>query len=536
MKKKVSILLLLSLISFVTFSQKFDREYFVLQNTHLPSKIIYDQIKTYGVNVTVNNSSMYTMDYNFANAQAVSLASYDKVDYSNADLKANVVYGPCSFIEEKTSSRTSEEEVNKVKVKVTYYKRILNFRFPISYRLVNSRNGVTLFNNEFSSGNVRTIETSEFKSEGEAANYMNTNRNQYVANHINSLVQDFMGGSNRSIRDMFDFYTNTTNMDIYMVKKWDKDDEYNAHVKSLINVFKSTTADEQPETVKEKLKNDIAYFQTFEGVFKADDKKEDILYFINYYNLATLFFCLDDFEKANFYIEKLKASDKQEGATKMLSSYIKSAVTRTAKHFVPNTHLTYNPVKDYRLAGKEFASDAASATENMASSMAAGNVEAKDKAIMSDKAEVLGKIVVVKEKGELQLIPKDNPGSPIVLTPINCLAFSMDTLNYIAAKNASNGAPVKQFFQVHYSSDKIKLIQYVDNALTPNAGFIGFIRPTEEMVTFGTGFGVKKKLANYFEDCKEVSEKAKDGDFGGAFSKDLLGNFKKLCAEYDACK
>jgi hypothetical protein len=536
MKKFTFLIGMIGGLSVTSICQKFDREYFVFQNTHLPSKLIYDQIKTYGVNVTVNSSSLYTMDYNFANAQAITLAAYEKVDYSNADLKANVVYGPCSFIDEKTSSRTVEEEVNKVKVKVTYYKRVLNFRFPISYRLVNGRNGVTLYNNEFSSGNVRSIETSEFKSEGEAANYMNTNRMQFVANHINNLVQEFMGGSNRSIRDMFDFYTNTTNMDIYMVKKWDKDDEYNAHVKNVINVFKSTTADEQPEVVKEKLKNDIAYFQTFDGVFKADDKKEDILYFINYFNLATLFFCLDDFEKAQFYSEKLKVSDKQEGATRMLNSYIKSAVTRTAKHFVSNTHLTYNPVKDYRLAGKEFASDAASASENMASSMAAGNIEAKDKAILSDKAEVLGKIVVVKEKGEIQLIPKDNPGSPIVLSPINCLAFSIDTLNYMAAKNASNGAPVKQFFQVHYSSGKIKLLQYVDNALIPNASFIGFIRPAEEIVTFGTGFGVKKKLANYFEDCKDVSEKAKDGDFGGAFSKDLLGNFKKLCAEYDACK
>jgi hypothetical protein len=521
-----------------TFSnaQKFDREYFVFQNTHLPSKLIYDQIKSYGVNVSVSNSSMYTMDNNFANSLAVTLSSYNKVDYSNADLKANVMYGPCSFIEEKTVSRTAEEEVNKVKVNVTDYKRVLSFRFPINYKLVNSHNGVTLYNNEFSGNNIRTIETSEYKSEGEAVNYLNTNRNQAVAGHINSLCQEFMGNCNRSIRDMFDFYTSQTNMDIYMVKKWDKDDEYNAHVKNVINVFKTTTVDEQPELIKEKLKGDIAYFQTFEGVFKADDKKEDILYFINYYNLATLFFCLDDFEKAQSYTKMLEASDKQQGSTKLLNSFIKSAITRTAKHFVTNTHLTYNPVKDYRLAGKEFSSDAASATENMASSVASGKVEANDKAMMNDKTEVVGKIVFVKEKGELQLIPKENPSNIIVLTVANCLSFNMDTLNYVIAKNPGNGAPVKQIFQVHYSSPKIKLLQYVDNAFVPNSGYIGFIRPSEDVVTFGTGFGVKKRLANYFEDCSTVSEKAKDGDFGGAFSKDILGNFKKLCSEYDACK
>jgi len=55
-------------------------------------------------------------------------------------------------------------------------------------------------------------------------------------------------------------------------------------------------------------------------------------------------------------------------------------------------------------------------------------------------------------------------------------------------------------------------------------------------VTFASGFGVKKKLAGYFEDCQEVSKKAKDGDFGGAFSTNTLSNYKELCKEYDGCK
>ncbi|HEX7847849.1 MAG TPA: hypothetical protein VF476_18745 [Chitinophagaceae bacterium] len=524
------------LIALGSHAQKFDREWFGYQNTHLPSKLIYDQLKTYGVNVMVNNSNMYTMDPTFANNLAIAFTSYDKVDYSNADMKATVVYGPCSFIEEKTSSSVREEEVNKVKVKVTYYKRILTFRFPISYKLVNGKNNVPLYTNEFSSTNIRTIETAEFKSESEASNYLNSNRNSFVNGHVNELCTQFMKNSNAVIREMFDFFTNQANLEIYQVKKWDKDDEYNGHVKNVTNIIKSQTADEQPEVVKAKLEKDIAYFQSFDGVFKADDKKEDILYFINNFNLATIFFCLDDFEKAKSYIQKLEISDKQEGSTKNLNNYIKSAETRTAKHFVTNTHLTYNPVKDYRLAGKQFQSDAASATENIASSMNSGKVEATDKVVMTDNKEIVGKIIFVKERGELQMIPKDSPDKPVVLTPINCQKFNIDSVNYVVVKNKGNGSPVKQFYLVHYSSDKIKLIQYVNNSFVPDGAYVGFIRPAEEFVTFGTGLGVKKKLASYFEDCKDVSEKAKDGDFGGAFSKDLLGNFKRLCAEYDACK
>jgi hypothetical protein len=536
MKKLFVSAAVILMIAAPVLSQKYDREWFTYQNTHLPSKLIYDQVKNYGVNVTVNNSNLYTMDYNYATGLALSLVSYDKADYANADLKAGVIYGPCTFIEEKTSSATREEEVNKQKVKVTYYKRVLSFRFPISYKVINGKNNTALYTNEFSSSNIRTIETSEFKSETDAVNYLNSNRAAFVAGHINELCQNFMKGCNAAVRDMYDFYPHQTSMEMYHIKKWDMDDEYNAHLKTIEAAFKAQTADEQPEPVREKLKNDITYLESFEGKFNPKDKKEDILFFANYFNLATVYFCLDDLAKANYYIQKLDSSDKKDNSTKLLKSYIASAEKRTARHFVPNTHLTYNPVKDYRLGGKTFTSDAASAAENMAASLTSGQAAATDKALMTDNKEITGKIVFVKERSELQMIDKDNTDKPIVLTPSNCLQFNMDSLNYIAAKNNSSGTPVKQFFLVHFSSEKIKLLQYVDNAFVPNAGYIGFIRPAEEFITFGTGLGVKKRLAKYFEDCPAVGEKAKDGDFGGAFSKDPLGNFKKLCDEYDACK
>jgi len=536
MKKLFAATAMLLLFTSTNFAQKFDRETLTYQNTHLPSKLIYDQVKTYGVNVIVNNSNLFTMDYNYANSLAIAFTSYDKVEFANANLQATVVYGPCAFIDEKTSSVTRDEEVNKVKTKVTYYKRILNFRYYISYKLVNAKNNSTLYNNEFASSNVRSVETPEFKSEAEAGNYMNTNRNAWVAGNINELSKSFMAGCNNAIRDMYDFYPSQSYLEIFQIRKWDKDDEYNAHIKSIQTVFKSQTADEQPAIVKEKLKNDITYLQGFEDKFNPKDKKEDMLFFCNYYNLATVFFCLDEYAKAKYYVQKLDSSDKNEVATRNLKNYIASAEKRTARHFVPNTHLTYNPVKDFRLEGKAYTSDAASASENIAASFASGNTVATDKATMADNTELTGKIVLAKEKNEIHLVTKDNPGKPVVLTPINCLKFNIDTLNYIMAKNSSNGTPVKQFFQVHYASDKIKLIQFVNTQLVPEANTLAFIRPSEEVITWGVGMGIKKKLAKYFEDCPAVSEKAKDGDFGGALSNNALSNLKKACVEYDACK
>jgi hypothetical protein len=168
--------------------------------------------------------------------------------------------------------------------------------------------------------------------------------------------------------------------------------------------------------------------------------------------------------------------------------------------------------------------------------MASGKLEANDKVLMADNSEVIGKIVFVKEKSQLQMISKENPEKPITLTSLNCLKFNIDSAQYIVVKNNNNGPAVKQFFRVQYSSEKIKLIQYIDNSFVLSGDYIGFIRPTEEFVTMATGLGVKKRLASYFEDCETVSSKAKDGDYGGAVSKNMLENFRKACEDYTACK
>ncbi|MBL7749604.1 MAG: hypothetical protein JNM19_19350, partial [Chitinophagaceae bacterium] len=102
-----------------------------------------------------------------------------------------------------------------------------------------------------------------------------------------------------------------------------------------------------------------------EGKFNPKDKKEDILYFVNYYNLATLFYCLDDFEKATYYIQKLDSNNKQDGNASYFKKLINIAVARTTKHLLTTTHLDYNPVKDFRLGGKEYVSDAGAAPADM---------------------------------------------------------------------------------------------------------------------------------------------------------------------------
>ena len=137
---------------------------------------------------------------------------------------------------------------------------------------------------------------------------------------------------------MFDFIPDQTQMEIFQVKKWDKDDEYNGHKKCNI-CFKThprrTTRNSKSKA--ERRKSPI--FNHNDGKFKADDKKEDILYFINNFNLASIFFCLDDLGMAKQYTKNLEASDKQGRVNPEFKRLYQVSWNKNGRHFVANTHL-----------------------------------------------------------------------------------------------------------------------------------------------------------------------------------------------------
>jgi len=536
--KKYLLSMMLSLSVLLSFSQKINRETLQYGSTHIPENLIYDQIKSYGVSVNVIPSAGFNLDYNFATSSAGGFMAYSKVPYENADMQVQVTYGPYTAIEEKTVSKTATEEVNKVKVSVTYFKRQLSFRFPVTYTVTNRKNGVKLFYNEYSNGNIRSIESPDFRTEQEAVNSFNQSRNGGLLNDINTLVQSFCNGCNATAKDKFDFYPSVYYANIFQFKKWDRDDEYNGHVKNVIKTFEVMTADENAAAYTEKIKADLDYFKQFDGLFKPDDKKEDILYFGNYYNLSVIYLALDDYEKASWYLQKLDSSDKEKSFTTGLRNSLERTKRRTARHFLTNAHLNYNPVSDYRLSDKTFSSDAMSSTELMTQSVSGGSVAAADEVISSEGKTLIGKIFFDNETGQLKMIPADKAETPILITPLNSRSLKMGPVNYTVAKANLDGGIQKSFYKVEYESGKIKLLQLLKTDLTVVPDYLGVLRPNEDMVTVLLGWTVKKNLGKYFSDCPTVSEKAKDGEFGGSAiaSKDRLTPFIEMCKQYSDCK
>lgn len=536
--KKVLIFTLFSFSFFATTAQKTNREVFEYRYTHIPEKLIYDQIKTYGTYVNVLPSNGFTLDYNFATNSAGVFIAYTKVPYENADMQIKINYGPYSALEEKTISASVSEEVNGVKVSKTKYKHRLTFRFPMNYTITNRKNGVQLYYHEQYDPNARSIETAEYNTEQEAINYFDQTRASSLQNNINQLVQSYCNGINAAARDLFDFYPTMGYGAIFKFKKWDKADEYNDHVKNVINTFKLMTADENAAPYLQKLSGDISYFKQFEGKFKPDDKDEDILYFGNYYNLASIFTFLDDYKNAAYYLQKLDSSKKEKGITGSLQNILDRINRRNAKHFLTNTHINYNPVSDYRLLDKKIVSDALSSAELMTQSVSGGTVDAANELITTEGITRKGKIFFEKETGFLKMIPVDKTTAAILITPANTVTFTIENVNYVVAKATVNGGLNKNFYRVEYKSDKIQLLQLIKNDLSIEQDYLGLLRPNEDLVNILLGLSVKKNLGKYFNDCPAVSDKAKDGEYGGSIygTKDRVGKFIEMCKQYTACK
>jgi tetratricopeptide (TPR) repeat protein len=446
MKKYLLTVLLLSGTLFM-LAQKFDREYFNFGHVNVPANLIYDQIKSYGSNVTTSGEFL---PIDVINRATPSLNSYTPTGFNNADLKFSISYGPYQAVEEKTNMTTREEEVNKVKVKVNYYSRTLSFRFPISYRASNGKNGIALWNADLPNTTVHSISSSEYRTETEAFNYINGQRATLVTGKIAEIVNGFVPTQNAYFKRTYDFYPTKTMMDIYKFKKWKQDDEYNPHIKTIMKTFEGATYDEKPELTYSKIKADIDYLKSFEGAFNPTDKDQDILYWGNYYNLATIYYALDDFDNADKYINKLlDSSKKQTDNTKGLQKMVAQARANTKKHFLSDRHIIYNPVQDFKLTGLPYKSDAASASENAAGDIASGKVEANDEVVFTDNKTVKGKIVFDATKNQLQFIDKENPTKIEVLTPVNVLRFKKDSGSYEVLKNNSNPSNVvKQFFKI----------------------------------------------------------------------------------------
>ena len=383
------------------------------------------------------------------------------------------------------------------------------------------------------------LASGDYATEDAATKALEGMKAKYITDALNTRCRTFAQACNADFSDYYDFYPQTLWLDIFKFKKWDQAEEYNNHVEHFKKTIALMTADESPDLYKEKVKPDISYFLQFENKFNPKDKKEDRLYFGNYFNLGVVYFCLNDIDKSNFYLDKLDSSDEKERLTGVQKIYTTNAGKRMKKNFLTSLHLDYNPVTDFRLKKNEFISDAASSSEAVTAKLSTGKITSFDKVYFTAGGSAEGKINV--ENGDVKFYPKDDPTHPVELTKGKTRIFTKDSVSYFVGKSdVNNGSMSKYFFEIKYNTPEIFLLVMVNDDLSLPAGgnYIFIHRPGEAEVMNVNGTSLKKRLAEYFKDCPKMQEGIDSGEFvPGFLSNNKLAKFLVMCKKYsESCK
>ncbi len=534
MKKHFLILLVaLCTLGNGAFAQKNSRENVKINFTHIPYKLIYDQIKTYSYRVYLSGER-HGYSQGEVKQLMPKLTSFQEATTGDADMKVTVSLGPLNVVENRLVSENRTREKDGKKESYTVYYILFSAKYNMTFEAVNAKNGMVIYRRATDPETPDiTFKSEEFSSHSYASSYWENNSATVIAGNIRGATERFVSGAGNGFKAMFDFYPTTENAVFYSVKKTDIADLFNGNLNKLMSTLKTMTSDESPDIYKKRLSAQIGYFESIQDQFDPKDKKVDVLYSAINFNLASLYYCLDDFERAGFYMERLKAVKDNEAQKRELAERIDNAQKVVEKHLLPNRHLDYNPVLDFRLEGKPFVSDAMSSAEKQVKDLVEGNITADDTVILSTDEMLVGKVVYDDIKHTFSIVLPDDAGNPILLTPAKVSSFSYGEQRYYTVKQSNgSGGLVRHFAVVLFESDKIKLLEKTDGNYNPIKSYMLWSSAQEMPAEIEMGF--KKTLSKYLADCDNVSTKVKDGEYGSAFSFDIT-KFIKLCQDYTDC-
>jgi hypothetical protein len=535
--RKIFTLILCLCAGLCVSAQKNSSERLTYSLYYLPDRLIYDEIKTFSYTI-IFDGGRNPFSPNEIRKKAMNFESFKEAE--KGDMEIRYRFGPFSFRDRKIVATKQTREVNgkKEEYKIYHYDYVASY--PMTVSAINTKNGYVMLTSEqgTNSGEPNVLfSTTTFRSQTELLDYWERSQNKLINEFLAKSVNEYITFVNERLKIRFDFFKMTEHRWFFTLKKVDIADEFNANVKKIMNVVENITANEPTDIAKNKLAPQIAYLESLQDKYKATDKKEDVLFFSVNYNLASLYYCLDDMDKAEYYIKRLDEVKEDRSYRNDLARHIATAKERMAKHMLNTRHLDYNPVTDFRLADQKYKSDAIGSAEFEARGMLDGTTTATDYIVLYDSTQIKGKVAYSGNDGEYVFHSETEPEKPIKLNQAQHREFTSENKMYIAAKYSDErNVHALQFALVHYKSDKIVLLEKITGKYFPRGEFMLLkVNDDDEKPMVVPVTGLKKAISDYLKDCDAVAQKAKAGEYGNFLSVSL-DKLKKLCQDYTECK
>jgi tetratricopeptide (TPR) repeat protein len=327
----------------VVFSQRvdIDRLYFSVKSRRLPDKVLGPEYKTYSVNISSSLSvEVYT---NQSFRDQVNIIGLKNVD-GNAHLNVKVRLEDLML--ESTSVKERVEVIKDKDGKETgrryYYHAEVIYSFAATASVVDYKTNAPMSNYVLSRRDQKkAFNSSEYDSYKGASDYYNNNKLEIKTSLLREQINAALSSLSNSLNNEFGYPTDPDAPHIWYVDS-KKHAEYQAS-QDACNKVKSVFAGVIPEDslrgTKESLADAISYFEKLPSIYTdAEDKAQKKVRYMAFFNLATIYYYLDDPQTALGYAQKIIANDYDTGDGEKIQKTSNALIENFKKHKMTSRH------------------------------------------------------------------------------------------------------------------------------------------------------------------------------------------------------
>lgn len=325
MKSKL-LLIIVFLSSYFAFSQgaNLDREYFNVSYVKLPSDPILDATKR-----TFHS-----------NKSSLKVAGFEEVnDSPSLDIEyyfKGTQDGEVDIQQEKHEDKDKEGNVTR-----TYYtyKIVSSYTSSSSLRIDNNLDPSKNYNKTLEESS--NYSSNDFSSRSKAQQYLDNNRgsirSKQRSSHQSKLIKRAVSFVNSTYG-----YVVYNKKDLFWILGKKKHPEYQGHREAYEKakiIFDKMKYDEPIDDLKTELQPIVEYFDSLIAKYPGKKKKAKKMRYASYYNIAKIYYYMEELDKAIAYSEKLIENDYDKKDGKSIIRNSNTVINQLKTNKVTTRHM-----------------------------------------------------------------------------------------------------------------------------------------------------------------------------------------------------
>lgn len=544
--------LILCIFSFQLYALDIDRENINVSYLGLPSHpMVYEKDRNYSV--------FYNSQYNQAEFQSLIEEHFHiqglKRFSSNAAVNIDFKFYDIEVIETEVLSKNRRIKDDEGNTRVEYY-YIPIIKYKTSANIVvKYATGKSKSYKYGSKNNKHTGE--EMFSVSDTDNYFNSELYQVLYR----LQADFIVSSSKDINiklNKLHGYKVVKETDYLLIldsRLYPEYKDYKRHYLLIKRLFDQMTPFDSVEGMKQELQYVISFLELIPGNYTEDKKAHTKMRYASFYNLAKIYYYLEDLEKSIDYYEKVIENDYHEGQSKRNIKAIGKLKDLLSVNRVSSRHF---PIQlDLPEVSYEDTSDEAQYQQPTQQSQQIemdgsfiyldADMQTIDGDAIEGKIEMSDAVadVIYELQSSIKINIKflnDNDEIELKsiftanIESIQLTDTKLQRINYLSQSEGSNsqvnvgkvgaGELISGLAVELFRSNKISLYVYNNEIILKKAN----VSSGKSTSSTAFSFAFKKKLGQYLSDCSSIQADIKSGKY-----KNTIEGLTQAVSDYSVC-